>query len=615
MRFRCSKLYSLLLRGAQLMLATAFLLIPLQAQSVRMRVDTVAKSGVTIDTANLYGGVPVRGYVPVRVTIDNNSGSDGVWAISADAHDVMMGGTDFSTVTQCQVPAHSHDTFEVLAPLDFTVQAYYMRSITVEVQGPGVNNPRIGWSSQTSYFGPPSGGRPQSQTTVVVGLSSNISTTQGAKLSDYYQNKWAQPNLIAKLDPDLMSTQWRAYIGFDMLVLTSADWLDLSADVRAAILQWVAAGGDLRLVADQDGGLSLPPRLGEHYGAGAILFFKPDDLANYDFTQVLDKQTENERLLFNFNYQPLAGLASRKFKADPNGQAIPAVQVASGQSFAAAKPVIKNKYFIVAMVIVVFGLVVGPINLFVFCRGVHRARLLWVTPLLSVGASGLLLAFIFLSEGMGGRGIYYRVTQLAPDGKFAVETQVSASITGMLFAREFNFAEPAWVQLDEEARYMRSTNKVYSQLGSKYWGDWFASRETQVLTAEAVLPTRAAVRLEPAAASTTGELSAPSLRSEYNGQMTEVYYLDVDEKPWKAAQLSKGQVVALQPCGMDELESAWQTNVIVAPIQLRTTLGKLAPLPGTFFALGDDLETPLLPNVAGLSWTSFRHVITGPVVK
>ena len=108
-------------------------------------------------------------------------------------------------------------------------------------------------------------------------------------------------------------------------------------------------------------------------------------------------------------------------------------------------PMLINRYFTVAIAIVVFGILVGPINLFVFCRGVNRARLLWVTPLLSLAASVFLMAIYFLSEGIGSHGIYYRVTQLAPDGKFAVESQVSASITGMLMSHEFNFAEPAWL--------------------------------------------------------------------------------------------------------------------------------------------------------------------------
>src|SRR6202789_1888978 len=92
-----------------------------------------------------------------------------------------------------------------------------------------------------------------------------------------------------------------------------------------------------------------------------------------------------------------------------------------------------------------FGVLVGPLNLFWLCRGSRRPHLLWVTPVLAVLASVIIMAFIYLAEGIGGHGVYYRVTQIEPNGKFAVESEVASSVTGLLMHRGFDLPDSTWL--------------------------------------------------------------------------------------------------------------------------------------------------------------------------
>ncbi len=54
--------------------------------------------------------------------------------------------------------------------------------------------------------------------------------------------------------------------------------------------------------------------------------------------------------------------------------------------------------------VLVFGALIGPVNLFVFARGKKRFRLFWTTPLISIIASVALIVGILLTDGIGGSG-------------------------------------------------------------------------------------------------------------------------------------------------------------------------------------------------------------------
>ncbi len=669
---------------------------------------------------------------------------------------------------------------------------------------------------------------------IFVGLSSTLAHDHGEQIKNYFLSACRRPLQQTAFDPAMMSADWRAYLGFDLVFFTAADWLAAPPEVRLALTQWVAAGGELRLIANQDGGLNLPPRVNEHYGAGAIELFTEDELNNFNFA--LEHTDPQERTPFNLLYHPVhsfnaagtglgydvpPGMQAREYtlsedniirltgldpysaapttgpgfttsnpvvavesglmelfnrsgapmgggtlhlkpdprhlvvintpaglnavaavlarygesevgapaspanaespeiqrlrtiifprvsydvptpldqiasslqalsgRYDPNGlgvaihvyppgsgnatmprvtltepselslyellrdagagakpayhivfegntialregpdpsakvaaaapgsapvQAANAPPAADPKNFADVMPHVGNHYFVVACVIIAFGLLAGPLNLFLFCGGSRRPHLLWVTPLLALLASVAILAFILLAEGIGGRGIYFRVTQLNPDGKFAIESEVESSVTGLLTRRDFDLGELAWV-LDYDQSDPGLPNWLHGnfvQDGKHYTGDWFASRREQLLFARAVVPSRASLRADPATAG-----KPPVLHSEYNGLMVNLYYQDNDGNYWKIDRMTDGQPTTLQPATADEFKTAWEASVNTAPSLLSTYLGKVAPERGTFFALGSGEASALEPDLSGLRLNRFRHLITGPVAQ
>ena len=588
-------------------------LAPRVAGQTPKPVETLRGSGITIMAVNVYDQVPPRGFVPLRITITNASDSAGSWDLNAEAGNSFNDGV-FTTTAHASVPAHAEKTFELLAALPEWQNNQYSRPLRLSVSGPGTLNRDVSWETSSNYYS----GRPGRRSTSMgdprfVGLSLSLNRDLGSALQDYEESTAACPYTQIALDPNLLAADWRSYLGFDAVVFNAQDWLSLSLTQRAAILQWVAAGGELRLLADQSGGLNLPARTDDHYGAGVILLFPPNSASSTDLKTHSAYNTE--RYVFNFYYNaaPVQALAlAPAIKTPPVGN-IPA-PVPPPPPLVFNPPHLGQQYALVAIFIAIFVALVGPLNLFVFCRGSHRTRLLWVTPLLSLAATLMLGAYILVSDGIGGRGVYYRLTQLEPDGKFAVESQISSCVTGLLLHTDFNVSDSVWILPYKNSDHEDSLTGVFAQDGKHYTGNWLASRREQTLYAAAVVPSRAALLLvTPTPQAGVAASAGVSLRSEYNGTLKKLYYLDASGNAWKTDSLTDGETQKLVPIGHDEIARAWQNEVSASPGLLRSYMREVTPTPGTFFALGDDSQAGLEPQSAGLGWTCFRHVVVGPV--
>lgn len=97
----------------------ALLLGLLAAGSIRAQssqpVVTEPDSDIKIQVTDVYSCVPLRGFVPLRVTITNSSNSDGVWEIQTKASD-YGNNQSYDAQAICAVPARQTHVFEVLSP-------------------------------------------------------------------------------------------------------------------------------------------------------------------------------------------------------------------------------------------------------------------------------------------------------------------------------------------------------------------------------------------------------------------------------------------------------------------------------------------------------------------
>src|SRR5690606_21574539 len=62
------------------------------------------------------------------------------------------------------------------------------------------------------------------------------------------------------------------------------------------------------------------------------------------------------------------------------------------------------RYGLFIGVLVLFAIIVGPVNLFVFAKVGKRHRLFITTPIISLATSLLLVGLIILQDGFGGSG-------------------------------------------------------------------------------------------------------------------------------------------------------------------------------------------------------------------
>jgi hypothetical protein len=242
--------------------------------------------------------------------------------------------------------------------------------------------------------------------------------------------------------------------------------------------------------------------------------------------------------------------------------------------------------------IAAFGLLVGPVNLFVFCRGGRRYRVAWVTPLISIGASVLIAAGILLHDGTGGAGERQAVIELLPERHEMLVRQEQIARTGVLLGSGFRTAETAWVEplaLQDEHE-LTETAQLY-RTGDTFSGDWFNSRALHGQYLEAVRPGRARFEL-------SGDNAAPRLVSSLPDTLQDVYFLDHDSEPWHAGPVEPGRPVTLERA----TRPAFQNWLTAATLYHGPRLQRALALgPGTLVGTARR-SGAALPTLAAVTW-------------
>src|SRR5690606_18267044 len=102
-------------------------------------------------------------------------------------------------------------------------------------------------------------------------------------------------------------------------------------------------------------------------------------------------------------------------------------------------------YGLFVVVLIAFGLLVGPVNLFVFAKSGQRHRLFITTPIISLATCALLILLILIQDGTGGRGERIVLMEVRPDAdeNRAYLHQEQVSRTGVLLGSSFELKESA----------------------------------------------------------------------------------------------------------------------------------------------------------------------------
>ncbi|MEO7414134.1 MAG: hypothetical protein ABIZ81_12340 [Opitutaceae bacterium] len=442
------------------------------------------------------------------------------------------------------------------------------------------------------------------------------------------------PNLsvveVAQLPAD-----WRVWSSFSGVVLSRDEYAALDAARRGALRAWVALGGQLYLSpVEQVVGVEKQSTDIQKLGAGAIVTFSAP-LGTAGAEADLSSAAEVERAALwaaevaarrarggrgggggGGALSPVPTLVSggaalvadlHLFAETPGLPDRSALVLENGSLFdAMGEQSLDNTWL--AVFLVVFAVVVGPLNLFLFAPADKRHRLFVTTPLIALVATMALGVTILVQDGTGGRGERRVFVALLPGENTAAVVQEQAARAGFLLRRSFALPDDiALTVLPPETGFTYGGPNSQLERGrGTAGGDWFQSRARQAHQLRRIVPTRA--RIEAVGVASNG---APIVQSSLGTTLREFWYVDADQKTWGAAEVPSGQRVTLQLTPTrPNLESVIQggtTNfrALVAAARSDET--------GRWWAKGGATELAPLATLRSVRWKEGEVLYTGAV--
>jgi|GEM_PF-604120 len=333
---------------------------------------------------------------------------------------------------------------------------------------------------------------------------------------------------------------WLGFSGFDHVMLTTDEWLALAPGARTALLQAAQFGLRLHLYRSSDSitlaSMGLP-------GAGTESTTLRHGLGGIELVSWNGDTLEAPATVAAFMGELDRRLVQHVSEAYASSRGWGLLTALGERSFAGWQ---------VVVFLLVFGLLIGPVNVFVLAPAGKRHRLFLTTPLLSLGASLLLIGLILAQDGTGGEGRRFIAVHLPPGEPVAHVTQEQVSRTGVLLGSSFTLPRPSYlgqVVLPESPWTKHTASRSGQPMevrleGLQAGGNWFQSRAVQGQFLRSLVPTRGRIELVPGSAPG----AAPTIVSSLDVELSSFSYLDPDGGFWKAeGPVTKGRPVTLAP--------------------------------------------------------------------
>ena len=528
----------------------------------------------SIEVSSFMDNLPTAGFMPLKVVIDNRSTSDQVWQLlpRADQSDWMQARWAFP------VKAGSRGEFDILLPLK-TWNFRYRWGAQFFWSGPGVESgmmqlPQTGKTSTASSL-------------PFVGLSDSLHSKHWGGIESELSDVAGCALHLPQAPSD-----WRGWIALDQTWMTAGEWKALPNDQRQALLEAVALGNELALVCvsgEEAKSLRLMFRLAEAsqakdwaYGAGRVRLMVGGDTG--------------------------ASLAAIIRKGPHKGQLLDDSKLSAWLE--KATPPVETAGPLVLLFIVLFGIIAGPVNLFVLAPSGRRHRLFVTTPLISLAGAVVLAAAIFIQDGTGGRGTRLIHAQVLPEAKKLLITQEQVARCGLLLGTSFQVRDPVWLQplLGDQGNVFARTGRTHgSDADGRFVGDWFRSRTRQHHFLQSARPSRAAIEFTP------GE--TPSVISTFEGELATLWILDEDGKAWSAEKVRPGERVTLRSMDKDVPSTWWHEQLGAFELQglLRSVLEGSKAKQSCFFARAQDPGDLPIDTLPSIRWETPLVLVSGPL--
>lgn len=603
--------------------------LPAAAQSSQqMLVDD--KSATVVEVTSVFSYVPPSGYAPLRVKAVNNTTGDLSVSLRtiSEAPNSSGGDHQLESSFSLAAPAGKTTEREFLVPLCTQVafSSYSIPDLRVELQAGG--------RTQTLNFH--SGGYanlPFTGFSAALAASSIIQINKDAASSTHSGYRTGREAFAALYMPAALPSDWRGYSGLDVLAITSDEWSALQAGQRSAVLQWVKLGGWLSVYAKGDAlelmaALNIPTQgeaVEEPASSGVAWHLGNGYVARVSWGG--GALAASEANFFSGGKSRSARSVARRSEYaqslresdQSSGKSVhaPLVAALGEKSFAAWQ---------VGIILFIFGIVVGPVNLFYLAGKGRRHRLFFTTPIISLAAAVLLLFVIFFQDGTGGKGHRAALVYLDSGENAAFIHQMQAARTGVLFGGSFDVSDNAvvsmavlpdsrWTRLkgtdtdDNRYRYRnRAEPQRYSVQDKAHSGDFFQSRSEQAQIIDAVQPTRGRIELKAGS-------NPPVITSTISATLDRVCYTDAAGKHWASpGPVTTGAAVTLAEVS-DENFANWRRDAVaMLHSDLRdTVVSRSHDAKSFFFASSKDPAAGTIETLGSIAWESSTVFLYGPL--
>jgi len=378
---------------------------------------------------------------------------------------------------------------------------------------------------------------------------------------------------------------WRVYGGLRLLVLRRTTWDTLDAAQRVALCRYVALGGTLAFVPEDEAPLPLPAEFGVAaqigstlpgaiYGLGSVDCVAADPATAVANAQELLKRRDTKDDMSWLN--PLPDWLALKL---PRAALI--------------------------VLLLVSGALAGPGALYWLAKRQQRHRLFLVLPAIAVGTTLLLLALIFLKDGTGGEGRRAVLTALVDGRPEMAVFQRQAARCGFLLRTDFALPEQALVE--QHVPDKMAGDFTVGRKGAACRGDWFRNRSATVQTIVATVPTRAALELRRDTAD-----GSPSVVSTFPAPLKDLFVF-ADGATWHAPLVQPGAPTPLLRLPEKPAREFFEHRSVSVDGAIKWMFNG-TDSNGRFLAATERLEGAPLPTLDSIRWTDTIFV-TGRVTE
>ncbi len=604
---------------ALLFVNSVILQAQLQAQHELINHSYDDKNKTTAKLLPLVGSLPSSGYMPFRLTLKNGTKFEKDWSLNFGSegqnHYYYSGRNDHPTLTSefsYTCPPESTKTYDILVPIVTSIPHSHTdiatSSLSIQLNSGG-NTIHDSMNCEQHMEVPAT----LLSTKLYVPHNGTFNTHiphssrgYGSGSNDY----------TTEFTPANMPTDWRAFSGFDAIVCTDEDWREMTAEVKNAILEWNRLGGNIFIYklnpASNLNSLQIDNSAENKNKASITRSFGKITITPLSSIKSLDVKQAVKLINGSTIEHPKILSLNENYESDITGSGTWSLQKALGKlSFS---PI----YLI--LILIAFGILVGPVNLFVFAKAGQRHRLFITTPLIALGASLLLVLLIIIQDGFGGHGQRVQLIEVRADGgeNKAYVWQEQVARTGVILGGSFEtssatYLSPVPVAPSRFSRVTRNNGGGSSNYTAKHGdtglsasGDWFQSRSVHGHYLESVISTRGRINLK-------SNEGAPMLNSSFDFELQSLIYIDATGQVWEASNIAAGETVKLTPSTPVESLKLIHKHHKNMSAKLQNKLDSLRKRKNHFIAISD--EAPAISTLDSIKWTHTESIITGPVVK